>query len=121
MKFIKSGFDFKMKYTYDDRKKKSSDMIKKYPDKVCVILEKGDNTVQDLDTSQFVLNKNVTVGHLIYMIREGINIAQYDSIYIFIEKGYIPISSDNIGRLYDKYADQDGFLYMTYCREKTFG
>lgn len=121
MKFMKTGFEFKMKHTFDVRKKKSNDIITKYPDKVCVILENGDNTIPELNNSQFLLDRNVTIGQLLYILRKRAQIEQYDSIYLFIENGYIPISSDKIGKIYDKYVDADGFLYMSFCREKTFG
>jgi len=30
-------------------------------------------------------------------------------------------SSMTISSLYDSYKDPDGFLYLTYCSENTFG
>lgn len=121
MKIIKSGFEFKMKYTFNERKNRSEYILNKYQNKVPIIVERGDNTVNDLDNSNLILDKNITIGKLLYIIRNKIHVDQYDSIYLFIEKGYIPNTNDNIGKIYDKHVDADGFLYITYCREQTFG
>jgi GABA(A) receptor-associated protein len=43
-----------------------------------------------------------------------------DAIFLFIGNN-IPPSSYNIGNLYHKYKDKDGFLYMQYSKENTFG
>ena len=33
----------------------------------------------------------------------------------------MPTTGDNIANLYSKYKDEDGFLYVTYAGENTFG
>ena len=33
----------------------------------------------------------------------------------------MPATSDLLSVVYDKFRDEDGFLYMTYAGENTFG
>jgi len=39
---------------------------------------------------------------------------------MFINNKIYPITSI-IGQVYDSNKDSDGFLYITYCQENTFG
>ena len=43
-------------------------------------------------------------------------------LYSFlIKKKIIPAHAERISCLYDDYKDEDGFLYITYSGENTFG
>jgi GABA(A) receptor-associated protein len=41
-------------------------------------------------------------------------------MFIFIG-GNIPASGTLMSEIFDKYADEDGFLYVIYSGENTFG
>ena len=36
-------------------------------------------------------------------------------------KGNIPPSSEKMGNIYNKFKDNDGYLYINYAFESTFG
>jgi GABA(A) receptor-associated protein len=42
------------------------------------------------------------------------------ALFLFIN-GFIPSTSQHIGDIYSFHKDQDGFLYITYSYENTFG
>ena len=46
-----------------------------------------------------------------------------DCVFIFVVRlqcGFVVIAS-LLSAIYDEYKDEDGFLYMTYSGENTFG
>ena len=43
-----------------------------------------------------------------------------ERLFIFINETMPPIS-ENMSLVYNKHEDEDGFLYITYSGENTFG
>ena len=41
-------------------------------------------------------------------------------LYLFVN-GNLPTTSEQMNNIYDKYKSEDGFLYVTYSGENTFG
>jgi len=53
--------------------------------------------------------------------RQRIKLAPEQAIFLFVDNGTLPPSVAALQNVYDKYKDEDGFLYMTYSGENTFG
>lgn len=122
----KLGYEFKMKHSFEKRKNES-DLVKSKYKVLPIIVEIDRNSTSllpVLDKTKFGLDREITIGQLIYSIRHRIKIESTQSIFLFIDtadKRIIPCNKDTIGELYDKYADKDGFLYATYSAQETFG
>ena len=56
-----------------------------------------------------------------YVIRKRIKISPEKSIYLFVDNKVIPATSSVLGVIYKMYKDDDGFLYIGYGGESTFG
>ena len=56
-----------------------------------------------------------------YVIRKRLKLTSDKSIYLFINEKIIPTTSALLGEIYEKYKDEDGFLYISYGGESTFG
>ena len=52
---------------------------------------------------------------------QRIKLAPEQAIFLFVASGTLPPSVAALQAVYDKYKDEDGFLYMTYSGENTFG
>jgi GABA(A) receptor-associated protein len=114
---------YKHQLTFEDRCCETRRILQKYPDRVPIICEKASNgrrDTPDLDNKKYLVHSDLTVGHLMFVIRKRMQIRPEDAIFLFIGNN-IPPSSYNIGNLYHKYKDKDGFLYMQYSKENTFG
>ena len=111
---------YKSKFSFDTRKNESSRIRAKYIDHIPVIVDKGDNIKENINKQKFLVPYNFTVGQFIYVIRRRINLPPEKAIFVFINH-VIPNVSDSIGQIYDKYKDEDGFLYVVYTSENTFG
>uniref|UniRef100_A0A8C6HTG1 Gamma-aminobutyric acid receptor-associated protein-like 2 n=1 Tax=Mus spicilegus TaxID=10103 RepID=A0A8C6HTG1_MUSSI len=55
-----------------------------------------------------------------WIIRERIQLPSEEVIFLFVDKT-APQSSLTRGQLYEKEKHEDGFLYVAYSREITFG
>jgi len=62
----------------------------------------------------------LSVGQFIYVIRKRIHLLPEESIYLFINST-IPVTSALIATEYENNQDTDGFLYINYAGESTFG
>ena len=64
----------------------------------------------------------MTFSQVMLVLRKKIkNIDSTMAIYLFTENGSIVNSQELVSILYDKYKDEDGFLYLFYTGENTFG
>ena len=116
--------DFKTKYKIEDRKKESSKIREKHPDRIPVICEKSHKCgvqIPDIDKIKFLTPNDMVFGQFIYVVRKRIQIKPSQAIFLFINNTILPHSSDTLALLYEKHADPDGFLYCKYSGENTFG
>ena len=112
---------FKNESTFEDRKKESSRIISKYPDRVPVICEKDPKSdVPNIDKKKYLVPQELTVGQFVYVIRKRIDLSPEKAVYLFIDNT-LPPTASLLSSVYDQHKDEDGFLYITYSGENTFG
>lgn len=114
--------NFKEKHSFDERQKQYNNIINKYPDKIPIICEKNYNIkdTPDINKNKYLVSPNITIGQFIYIIRKRIKINETQTLYFFINNT-IPSSNQLLYQIYNTYKDKDGFLYITYTLENTFG
>lgn len=107
---------------YLERVKKAQIILEKYPDRVPLIIQpsKTDRVMYPIDKSKYITPRDLTLMHLQQIIRKRIRFPPEKALFIFIHNKMYPITS-LIGNIYDDNKDPDGFLYITYCQENTFG
>jgi GABA(A) receptor-associated protein len=118
---IDGGDSFKAKHSFENRCKESKNIIDKYPDRVPVIVEKQETSdVVDIDKNKFLVPCDLTVGQFVYVIRKRMKMPPEKAIFIFVHN-QIPMQSTLMSTIYDQSKDNDGFLYIKYAGENTFG
>ena len=111
---------FKLEYSEKERVGEASRILRKYPDRVPIILEKSGNEVPDIDKKKYLVPADLTIGQFCYVIRKRLKVNSEKAIFIFVNDK-IPPTSSMISLIYDENKDKDGFLYVTYSGENTFG
>jgi GABA(A) receptor-associated protein len=116
---------FKQKYSFGQRKTVSQKMLDTYKDKIPIICEPYSYysktiNVENFKKHKYIVPRSTTMGRFIFEIRSHLDLSPEQALFIFI-KDSLPPTSALMGTLYDKYKDEDGFLYMTFCGENTFG
>ena len=111
----KSNYNFRLRYSFGDRRQESLSIIKKYKNKVPIIVEKSDQSdIKDIDKHKFLFRRDSVFGDIVTVVRKRLGITSSQHIYFYIDNIVVPNISDNIGDLYKKYRDKDMFLYITY-------
>ena len=105
-----------------ERVKKSQLILEKYPDRVPLIIQpsKTDRDAYPIDKSKYITPRDLSLLQLQQIIRKRIHFPAEKAMFMFINNKIFPITSV-IGPVYDANKDTDGFLYVTYCQESTFG
>ncbi|MEE6513941.1 hypothetical protein FKM82_021832 [Ascaphus truei] len=86
-----------------------------------VIVEKvSGSQIVDIDKRKYLVPSDITVAQFMWIIRKRIQLPSEKAIFLFVDKT-VPQSSLTMGQLYEKEKDEDGFLYVAYSGENTFG
>jgi GABA(A) receptor-associated protein len=107
---------------------------------ICEKVEKSD--IATIDKKKYLVPADLTVGQFVYVIRKRIKLSPEKAIFIFVDEVLPPTAAlmNSIygehkvrleaplpyqGELADLFCsckqDEDGFLYITYSGENTFG
>lgn len=107
---------------YLERVKKSQIILEKYPDRVPLIIQpsKNDRDSYPIDKSKYITPRDLTLLQLQQIIRKRVRFPAEKALFMFINNKIYPITAV-VGTIYDTNKDVDGFLYVTYCQESTFG
>lgn len=112
---------FVKEHTFEKRVAEAERIRKKFPDRVPVICEKADRSdVPDIDKKKYLVPADLTVGQFVYVVRKRIKLAPEKAIFVFINN-YLPPTASLMSAVYETHKAPDGFLYVTYSGENTFG
>ncbi|KAE8785502.1 autophagy-related protein 8a [Hordeum vulgare] len=103
------------------RQAEANRIREKYSDRIPVIVEKaGKSDIPDIDKKKYLVPADLTVGQFVYVVRKRIKLSAEKAIFIFV-KNTLPPTAALMSAIYEENKDEDGFLYMTYSGENTFG
>ncbi|CAF2150762.1 BnaA01g17220D [Brassica napus] len=105
-------------------KKRSAEAARireKYPDRILVIVEKGEKSdIPTIDKKKYLVPADLTVGQFVYVIHKRIKLSAEKAIFIFVDN-VLPPTGALMSAVYEEKKDDDGFLYVTYSGENTCG
>lgn len=103
------------------------------------------SNVPSIDKHKFLVPNDISIAQLMWIIRKRIQLAPEKAIFLFVGK-VLPqsryfvlffvfdavrlshdkdfsrfLNSASMSTIYEEYADDDGFLYIMYSGESTFG
>ncbi|CAM6012884.1 hypothetical protein BDL97_17G050300 [Sphagnum fallax] len=112
---------FKRMHTAEERAADAARMRLKYPDRIPVIVEKAAHTdMPELDKKKFLVPEEVTVGQFVHIIGKRLHLRSGQALFVFVGN-VLPPTASLLASIYHEYKDNDGFLYISYSGEKTFG
>ncbi|KAK9207524.1 hypothetical protein WN943_017813 [Citrus x changshan-huyou] len=145
-----SKSNFKIEHEFEKRRAEAERIREKYPDRIpiseissqsvshllvssvlgppsmlCVlvqvIVEKAERSdIPTIDKKKYLVPADLTVGQFVYVIRKRIKLSAEKAIFIFVDN-VLPPTGAIMSTIYDEKKDEDGFLYVTYSGENTFG
>lgn len=113
---------FKIKHVFEKRRKEYENISSKFKDKIPVIVESSGKLTPSIDRHKFLVPSDTTIQDLIYVIKKRMktNLSSDEALFFFINNTIPPMSS-LLSQVYKEHQDTDGFLYITYSSESTFG
>uniref|UniRef100_A0A7S0QZX4 Autophagy-related protein n=1 Tax=Pyramimonas obovata TaxID=1411642 RepID=A0A7S0QZX4_9CHLO len=112
---------FKQEHPLEKRQAEAQRIREKYPDRIPVIVERAEKSdISDIDKKKYLVPVDLTVGQFVYVIRKRIKLSPEKAIFIFVNN-VLPPTAALMSAIYEEHKDNDGFLYISYSGENTFG
>ena len=108
-------------HSIEDRIKESQKITLKYPTRIPIIVERSKKCeLQEIDKKKYLVPKDMTMGQFVFVIRKRIKLDTSQALFVMVDNT-LESSNQLLGNVYDEKASKDGFLYITYTSENTFG
>ncbi|MBE17949.1 MAG: hypothetical protein CMH79_04220 [Nitrospinae bacterium] len=112
---------FEKNYSFSKRLSESKNIINKYKNRIPVIVERHkDSQLPIGDKCKYLVPKDMNISQFIYFIRRTIQLEKVQTLFITINKQLIGSNKTMIDT-YEEHKSDDGFLYVVYTNENTFG
>lgn len=116
--------NFKKRYSLKERIEESSFIRNKHIDTIPIILEKHKKSnIGTIDKHKFLVPNTMTISHFLFNIKTKLyksDSTSTQSLYLFVN-GTLLTSTTTFAEIYENKKDEDGFLYIQYASEETFG
>ena len=122
MKIQQKYIYFQEEYTFEYRKREFLKIIKKYPNRIPVIVEKNikcDKLI-DIKKKKYLVPNELNISSLIYLIRKNMKLDPSQSLFLMTNSKILNHNKP-ISDTYEENKSEDGFLYIYYTSENTFG
>lgn len=117
------NFKYKLKNPdKQERIKNSKNIIQNSPGKVPVIIEKN-NLSKDIPEilMKTVISRNERIATIFCLLKKNLKLSGNQALFL-IANGKIQLTMEmELGKVYEDYKDDDGFLYLTYSSEEVYG
>nr|XP_010914718.1 autophagy-related protein 8i [Elaeis guineensis] len=112
---------FKEEFSFEERLEESRDIVAKYPDRVPVIVERFARCdLPEMEKKKYLVPRDMSVGQFIHILSSRLHLSPGKALFVFV-KNTLPQTASLMDSMYESYKDEDGFLYICYSSEKTFG
>lgn len=98
----------------------------RYPDRIPVLVSPNPGAPK-IDKRKFLAPDDMECFRFLQEIRRYIKVQEHETLFLFIgdptepSKMTLPNMSLLMGALYQQHKHTDGYLYIKYARESTFG
>jgi GABA(A) receptor-associated protein len=115
-------FRFREENSFLQRKSEATKIRNSFPDRIPVVLERVQNNshIPEIDKRKFLVPNDISVAQFMWIIRKRIQLPPEEAIFLFVNKSILQ-SSATMGQVYSNHMNEDGFLYVAYSGELTFG
>lgn len=114
--------NFKKNNSFEKRCEESERVRIKYPNRIPVICQRASTNIPGSNKTKYLVPMDLTLGQFLYVIRRRIKLSPQIGMYLFVGENNTMVNNTSIiNDIYNNYSDKDGFLYINYSGENTFG
>ena len=112
---------FQSNHPFEKRLEESTKIREKYKDRIPIIVLKHETCeLPTIDKHKYLVPQDMSFSQFIFVIRKRIQLDPSQSLFSVIN-GKLVNGSTTVGVIYNDLKDNDGFLYVVYTSENTFG
>lgn len=113
---------YKQGTTVEQRQEQYKRVTEAYPNKIPVIVERApSSTLPAIPKNKFLVPGELTVAQFANVVRKNIKLGMEEALVLYIN-GSLQAASAMFSTIYEDLKDQeDGFLYVVYTGESSFG
>jgi len=115
--------DFRDRFTFEQRSSECARIFSKFPGRIPVIVQRNNNKNNEtpkIDKEKFLVPGDLTLGQFVFVIRKRINLSSEKALFLFVGNS-LPTTGSLMREIYQSHKDVDGFLYVIYSGENSFG
>ena len=111
---------FRKRFTLSERRQEYDRIERHRAHKIPVVVECGSSSTPQIDKEKFLLPLDLTIAQFAFVIRRRIALDAGMGLFLLINNKLCKASS-TMSELYVNNRSEDGFMYVTYTVENTFG
>ncbi|TPX32419.1 hypothetical protein SmJEL517_g04466 [Synchytrium microbalum] len=119
-----SQYSFVAEHPFEKRQSEANRILASYPSRIPIIVEKSSarssSPLADLDKRKFLCPGEITVGQFQAVLRKRLKLNADTALFLYVKNVLPPVSAE-LSHVYQDHKDADGFLYVVYAGESTFG
>ncbi|KAM6166260.1 microtubule-associated protein 1 light chain 3 gamma [Erethizon dorsatum] len=114
---------FKQRKSFATRQEEVAGIQAKFPNKGPVILEHDprEQSLPLLDKTKFLVPRELTVTQFLGIIQSRMALRATETFYLLVNNKTLVSTSVTMAEIYRDHKDEDGFVYVMYASQETFG
>lgn len=112
--------EYKEQTSFASRRFKSIEIMKKHPGRFPLITLPAANSAVILPSEKYLIPGETTMGHFLYALRRTLSLPRTTGMYLYIYT-IMPMLNSKVSELYERFSDEDGFLYLLYTDQEDKG
>ena len=115
-------FKYQKAKNLEERKAEFQSVIRSNPGKIAIICEKAPNSkIVDIEKSKYLVAEDITISQFSLMIRKRLRMGKEEALFFLVNGKKSLTGDDSMQQVYNKYKNEDGFLYIAYASEEVWG